>query len=75
MSSLSSSPHPAVSLTSCPEPVIPMNGFKVGERLQMNSVVSFQCDPGYTLQVSWLSVYQSTHNHSGEAFLKLGAIV
>lgn len=41
----------AVSLTSCPEPVIPMNGFKVGERLQMNNVVSFQCDPGYTLQV------------------------
>ncbi|TSK31427.1 CUB and sushi domain-containing protein 2 [Bagarius yarrelli] len=34
----------------CPEPVLPMNGFKVGERLQMNNVVSFQCDPGYTLQ-------------------------
>lgn len=41
----------AVSLTSCPEPVVPMNGFRVGERLQMNNVVSFQCDPGYTLQV------------------------
>ncbi|XP_016400283.1 CUB and sushi domain-containing protein 1-like, partial [Sinocyclocheilus rhinocerous] len=39
-----------VSLTSCPETVVPMNGFKVGERLQMNSVMSFQCDPGYTLQ-------------------------
>lgn len=41
----------AVSLTSCPEPVVPMNGIKVGERLQMNNVVSFQCEPGYTLQV------------------------
>lgn len=41
----------AVSLTNCPEPVIPMNGIKVGERLQMNNVVSFQCEPGYTLQV------------------------
>ncbi|XP_052388948.1 CUB and sushi domain-containing protein 2-like [Carassius gibelio] len=42
--------YKTVSLTSCPEPVVPMNGFKVGERVQMNSVVSFQCDPGYTLQ-------------------------
>lgn len=42
---------PAVSLTNCPEPVVPMNGIKVGERLQMNNVVSFQCEPGYTLQV------------------------
>ncbi|XP_048086105.1 CUB and sushi domain-containing protein 1 [Alosa alosa] len=42
--------YKTVSLTSCPEPVIPMNGFKVGERLQMNNVVSFQCEPGYTLQ-------------------------
>lgn len=41
----------AVSLTSCPEPVVPMNGIKVGERLQMNNVVSFLCEPGYTLQV------------------------
>lgn len=43
---------PAVSLTNCPEPVVPMNGIKVGERLQMNNVVSFQCEPGYTLQVT-----------------------
>ncbi|XP_016369266.1 CUB and sushi domain-containing protein 2-like, partial [Sinocyclocheilus rhinocerous] len=41
--------YKTVSLTSCPETVVPMNGFKVGERLQMNSVMSFQCDPGYTL--------------------------
>lgn len=45
----------AVSLTSCPEPVVPMNGIKVGERLQMNNVVSFQCEPGYTLQVTSLT--------------------
>ncbi|XP_059898687.1 LOW QUALITY PROTEIN: CUB and sushi domain-containing protein 1 [Gadus macrocephalus] len=42
--------YKTVSLTSCPEPLVPMNGFKVGERLQMNNVVSFQCEPGYTLQ-------------------------
>uniref|UniRef100_A0A8C6TIS3 CUB and Sushi multiple domains 2 n=1 Tax=Neogobius melanostomus TaxID=47308 RepID=A0A8C6TIS3_9GOBI len=42
--------YKTVSLTSCPEPVVPMNGIKVGERLQMNNVVSFQCEPGYTLQ-------------------------
>lgn len=46
-----SPPLLAVSLTSCPEPVVPMNGIKVGDRLQMNNVVSFQCEPGYTLQV------------------------
>lgn len=48
------SPPSAVSLTNCPEPVVPMNGIKVGERLQMNNVVSFQCEPGYTLQVTHL---------------------
>uniref|UniRef100_H3CV01 CUB and Sushi multiple domains 2 n=1 Tax=Tetraodon nigroviridis TaxID=99883 RepID=H3CV01_TETNG len=42
--------YKTVSLTSCPEPVVPMNGIKVGERLQMNNVVSFLCEPGYTLQ-------------------------
>ncbi|XP_023687916.2 CUB and sushi domain-containing protein 2 isoform X1 [Paramormyrops kingsleyae] len=42
--------YKTVSLTSCPEPQVPMNGMKVGDRFQMNSVVSFQCEPGYTLQ-------------------------
>ncbi|KPP78874.1 CUB and sushi domain-containing protein 1-like [Scleropages formosus] len=42
--------YKTVSLTSCPEPVVPMNGMKVGDRFQMNNVVSFQCEPGYTLQ-------------------------
>uniref|UniRef100_A0AAX7V0K9 CUB and Sushi multiple domains 2 n=1 Tax=Astatotilapia calliptera TaxID=8154 RepID=A0AAX7V0K9_ASTCA len=42
--------YKTVSLTNCPEPVVPMNGIKVGERLQMNNVVSFHCEPGYTLQ-------------------------
>uniref|UniRef100_A0A8C9Y1H6 CUB and Sushi multiple domains 2 n=1 Tax=Sander lucioperca TaxID=283035 RepID=A0A8C9Y1H6_SANLU len=42
--------YKTVSLTNCPEPLVPMNGIKVGERLQMNNVVSFQCEPGYTLQ-------------------------
>lgn len=50
----------AVSLTSCPEPVVPMNGIKVGERLQMNNVVSFLCEPGYTLQVMFAAFRYSS---------------
>ncbi|XP_036397589.1 CUB and sushi domain-containing protein 1-like [Megalops cyprinoides] len=42
--------YKTVPLTSCPEPQVPMNGFKIGDRFQMNNVVSFQCEPGYTLQ-------------------------
>ncbi|XP_023815635.1 CUB and sushi domain-containing protein 2 isoform X1 [Oryzias latipes] len=42
--------YKTVSLTNCPEPIVPMNGIKIGDRLQMNNVVSFQCEPGYTLQ-------------------------
>lgn len=41
----------AVGLASCPEPVIPSNGFKIGDRYMVNDVLSFQCEPGYTLQV------------------------
>lgn len=62
---ISSSPPLAVSLTSCPEPVVPMNGIKVGERLQMNNVVSFQCEPGYTLQV----IYPSFRHAHASSFL------
>ncbi|KAG7258553.1 hypothetical protein CRUP_029516 [Coryphaenoides rupestris] len=52
----SSSSSAAVSLTSCPEPVVPMNSNKVGERLQMNNVVSFQCEAGYMLQDTTLFI-------------------
>ncbi|KAM9605608.1 uncharacterized protein ACIBXB_001788 [Morphnus guianensis] len=45
----------AVGLSSCPEPPIPGNGLKIGERYLVNDVVSFQCEPGYALQV--LSVF------------------
>lgn len=41
----------AVGLAACPEPVIPSNGFKMGDRYMVNDVLSFQCEPGYTLQV------------------------
>lgn len=41
----------AVGLSSCPEPPIPGNGLKIGERYLVNDVVSFQCEPGYALQV------------------------
>lgn len=41
----------AVGLSSCPEPAVPSNGVKTGERYLVNDVVSFQCEPGYALQV------------------------
>lgn len=41
----------AVGLSSCPEPPVPGNGLKIGERYLVNDVVSFQCEPGYALQV------------------------
>lgn len=46
-----SSNLPAVALTSCPEPIIPANGIKTGDRYMVNEVVSFGCEPGYVLQV------------------------
>lgn len=41
----------AVGLTTCPEPMIPANGIKTGDRYMVNEVVAFSCEPGYTLQV------------------------
>lgn len=41
----------AVGLSSCPEPPVPGNGLKIGERYLVNDVISFQCEPGYALQV------------------------
>ncbi|XP_042741140.1 CUB and sushi domain-containing protein 2 [Lagopus leucura] len=42
--------YKTVGLSSCPEPPVPGNGLKVGERYLVNDVVSFQCEPGYALQ-------------------------
>ncbi|XP_067329772.1 CUB and sushi domain-containing protein 2 isoform X5 [Anolis sagrei] len=42
--------YKTVGLSSCPEPTIPSNGLKIGERYLVNDVVSFQCEPGYALQ-------------------------
>uniref|UniRef100_A0A8B9JH09 CUB and Sushi multiple domains 1 n=1 Tax=Astyanax mexicanus TaxID=7994 RepID=A0A8B9JH09_ASTMX len=41
----------AVGLTTCPEPVVPANGIKSGDRYMVNEVVSFSCEPGYVLQI------------------------
>ena len=41
----------AVGLAACQEPVLPSNGIKTGDRYMVNDVLSFQCEPGYTLQV------------------------
>lgn len=41
----------AVGLTTCPEPMIPANGIKTGDRYMVNEVVAFTCEAGYTLQV------------------------
>uniref|UniRef100_A0A8D2MWI2 CUB and Sushi multiple domains 2 n=1 Tax=Zonotrichia albicollis TaxID=44394 RepID=A0A8D2MWI2_ZONAL len=42
--------YKTVGLSSCPEPAVPGNGLKIGERYLVNDVVSFQCEPGYALQ-------------------------
>ncbi|XP_061452290.1 CUB and sushi domain-containing protein 2 isoform X5 [Rhineura floridana] len=42
--------YKTVGLSSCPEPSVPSNGLKLGERYLVNDVVSFQCEPGYALQ-------------------------
>ena len=42
----------AVGLAACQEPALPSNGIKIGDRYMVNDVLSFQCEPGYTLQVT-----------------------
>uniref|UniRef100_A0AAZ1X1T4 CUB and Sushi multiple domains 1 n=1 Tax=Oreochromis aureus TaxID=47969 RepID=A0AAZ1X1T4_OREAU len=42
--------YKTVGLTTCPEPMIPANGIKTGDRYMVNEVVAFSCEPGYTLQ-------------------------
>ncbi|KAM5264090.1 CUB and sushi domain-containing protein 1 [Ctenodactylus gundi] len=42
--------YKTVGLAACPEPALPSNGIKLGDRYMVNDVVSFQCEPGYTLQ-------------------------
>lgn len=65
-------PHsslPAVGLSSCPEPPVPGNGLKIGERYLVNDVVSFQCEPGYALQVlrtAFFSDKKDDNKHLGK---------
>uniref|UniRef100_A0A7N8WY87 CUB and Sushi multiple domains 1 n=1 Tax=Mastacembelus armatus TaxID=205130 RepID=A0A7N8WY87_9TELE len=42
--------YKTVGLTTCPEPMIPANGIKTGDRYMVNEVVAFTCESGYTLQ-------------------------
>ncbi|XP_075681928.1 CUB and sushi domain-containing protein 3 isoform X5 [Rhinoderma darwinii] len=42
--------YTAIGLDSCPEPLMPSNGIKVGDRYMVGDVVSFHCDQGYSLQ-------------------------
>ncbi|XP_078301352.1 CUB and sushi domain-containing protein 1 isoform X1 [Panthera onca] len=42
--------YKTVGLAACQEPVLPSNGIKTGDRYMVNDVLSFQCEPGYTLQ-------------------------
>ncbi|KAI5211293.1 Cub And Sushi Domain-Containing Protein 1 [Manis pentadactyla] len=42
--------YKTVGLAACPEPAPPSNGMKAGTRYLVNDVLSFQCEPGYTLQ-------------------------
>ncbi|TKS81784.1 CUB and sushi domain-containing protein 3 [Collichthys lucidus] len=42
--------YTAIGLDSCPEPLPPSNGQKVGDRYTVGDMVSFQCDQGFSLQ-------------------------
>ncbi|KAF7710922.1 hypothetical protein HF521_009794 [Silurus meridionalis] len=42
--------YKTVGLTACPEPIVPANGIRSGDRYMVNEVVSFSCEPGYVLQ-------------------------
>ncbi|XP_075413304.1 CUB and sushi domain-containing protein 1 [Tenrec ecaudatus] len=42
--------YKTVGLAACQEPALPSNGIKTGDRYMVNDVLSFQCEPGYTLQ-------------------------
>uniref|UniRef100_H0WLJ2 CUB and Sushi multiple domains 1 n=1 Tax=Otolemur garnettii TaxID=30611 RepID=H0WLJ2_OTOGA len=42
--------YKTVGLAACQEPTVPSNGIKIGDRYMVNDVLSFQCEPGYTLQ-------------------------
>uniref|UniRef100_A0AAV2LT87 CUB and Sushi multiple domains 1 n=1 Tax=Knipowitschia caucasica TaxID=637954 RepID=A0AAV2LT87_KNICA len=42
--------YKTVGLTTCPEPMMPANGIKTGDRYMVNEVVAFSCEAGYTLQ-------------------------
>ncbi|XP_049586360.1 CUB and sushi domain-containing protein 3 isoform X3 [Syngnathus scovelli] len=42
--------YTAIGLDSCPEPQLPTNGHKVGDRYNVGDMVSFQCDEGFSLQ-------------------------
>ncbi|KAM9805516.1 CUB and sushi domain-containing protein 3-like isoform 3-T3 [Syngnathus typhle] len=42
--------YAAIGLDSCPEPQLPTNGHKVGDRYNVGDMVSFQCDEGFSLQ-------------------------
>ncbi|MBZ3876498.1 CUB and sushi domain-containing protein 1 [Sciurus carolinensis] len=42
--------YKTVGLAACQEPTLPSNGIRIGDRYLVNDVLSFQCEPGYTLQ-------------------------
>ncbi|XP_039973361.1 CUB and sushi domain-containing protein 3-like isoform X5 [Xiphias gladius] len=42
--------YTAIGLDSCPEPLPPSNGQKVGDRYTVGDMVAFQCDQGFSLQ-------------------------
>ncbi|AWO96936.1 putative CUB and sushi domain-containing protein 3-like [Scophthalmus maximus] len=42
--------YTAIGLDSCPEPLPPSNGQRVGDRYTVGDMVSFQCDQGFSLQ-------------------------
>ncbi|KAI4529740.1 hypothetical protein MG293_020418, partial [Ovis ammon polii] len=49
--------YKTVGLAACQEPALPSNSIKTGDRYMVNDVLSFQCEPGYTLQLIQVKEY------------------
>ncbi|XP_072017073.1 ovochymase-like [Amphiura filiformis] len=51
--------------TGCEEPVIPIDGFKIGDRYEIGNRVTFGCNSGYTLEGSESRVCMERKEWSG----------
>ncbi|XP_072016605.1 complement factor B-like [Amphiura filiformis] len=57
--------YPICQRTGCEEPVIPIDGFKFGDRYEIDNRVTFGCNSGYTLEGSESRVCTERKEWSG----------